>query len=248
MEGAVGIFSDKVIGLESWKKKAWPRREDPVDQKAHGFKHSTAPGGLAKAGLKFQGHIYKPNWLKRLSMWTLQGKSAAHFSEFINTLALARKPWRTQCFSSKCAGIWVSPLLSSSQRFPWCRTDILRLLENAGVEKTRLSQPPVQHLPKYIRVLPTATSSGLCHYMLDLLTFICKTYPPQSCASKSLKHIQPIFSNVSGLRVSLNPDTASISSLWTTHLRHMCRNLTKKKRGSVKRRNMHTWPSSLLHF
>lgn len=92
MEGAVGIFSDKVIGLESWKKKP-DHVEDPVDQKAQGFKHSTAPGGLAKAGLKFQGHIYKPNWLKRLSMWTLQGKSAAHFSrEFINTLALARKP------------------------------------------------------------------------------------------------------------------------------------------------------------
>lgn len=81
---------DKVIGLESWKKKP-DHVEDPVDQKAQGFKHLLLLG-LGKGWTQFQGHIYKPNWLKRLSMWTLQGKSAAHFSEFINTLALARKP------------------------------------------------------------------------------------------------------------------------------------------------------------
>lgn len=54
MEGAVGIFSDKVIGLESWKKKP-DRREDPVDQKAQGFKHSTAPGGLGKGWTQVPG-------------------------------------------------------------------------------------------------------------------------------------------------------------------------------------------------
>lgn len=89
---------------------------------------------------------------------------------------------------------------------------------------------------------------GSVTYMLDLLTFICKTYPPQSCASSLWSTSSPFFLTISRLRVSLNPDTASISSLWTTHLRHMCRNLTKKKRGSVKRRNMHTWPSSPLRL
>ena len=72
--------------------------------------------------------------------------------------------------------------------------------------------------------------------------------PPQSCASSLWSTSSPFFLTISRLRVSLNPDTASISSLWTTHLRHMCRNLTKKKRGSVKRRNMHTWPSSPLRL
>ena len=92
---------------------------------------------------------------------------------------------------------------------------------------------------------------GSVTYTLDLLTFICKTYSP--CPSSPVpaslcSTASPFFLTISGLRVSLNPDTASISSLWTTHLRHMCRNLTKKKRGSVKRRNMHTWPSSPLHL
>lgn len=117
MEGAVGIFSDKVIGLESWKKKPDQCERTPCRSESTGIQTLYCSWGLAKAGLKFQGHIYKPNWLKRLSMWTLQGKSAAHFSEFINTLALARKPWRTQCFSSKCAGIWVSSVMSSANVF-----------------------------------------------------------------------------------------------------------------------------------
>lgn len=185
-------------------------------------------------------------------MWTRQENPDAHFSEFINALAFALKPWRTQCFSSKWAGIWVSPLLSSSQRFPWGRTDILRLLDDAGVEKTRLSQPPMPHLPKYICVLSVATSSGLCHlyaWFIDIyLQDLFPLPPPVLCQQVSEAHPAHFFLTISGLRVSLNPDTASISSLWTTHLRHMCRNLTKKKRGSVKRRNMHTWPSSPLHL
>lgn len=95
-----------------------------------------------------------------------------------------------------------------------------------------------------LSLMPPSLDSVI--YLLDF--FVPSLIPKSLWSTSSL-----LFLTVSGLSVSLNPKTASISSHWTTHLRNMCRNLTnttkrKKKKGRVKRRNMCAWSYSLLHL
>lgn len=54
----------------------------------------------------------------------------------------------------------------------------------------------------------------------------------QSCSKRALKPIQTFF--LKWTQSFLNPHSASISSLWTTHLRNMCRNLTSKTKKEQK--------------
>lgn len=56
--------------------------------------------------------------------------------------------------------------------------------------------------------------------------------PSQSCSKRALKPVQTFF--LKWTQSFLNPDSASISSLWTTHLRNMCRNITNKTKKGQK--------------
>lgn len=69
----------------------------------------------------------------------------------------------------------------------------------------------------------------LCHICPSTFTSISNA-TSTVLFQKSLKHIQNFFSNYKWTHSFLNPDTASISSHWTTHLRNMCRNLKNKKK------------------
>lgn len=53
-----------------------------------------------------------------------------------------------------------------------------------------------------------------------------------SCSKKALKPVQTFF--LKWTQSFLNPDSASISTFWTTHLRNMCRNLTNKTKKEQK--------------
>lgn len=87
-----------------------------------------------------------------------------------------------------------------------------------GAEQTSLGSWAIQGLKRQkVFTSSHAASARIlsdpsqCH-LFWALSFICLTYP-QSCSIKSLKHIQTFFLTVSRLRVSLNPETASVSSL-----------------------------------
>lgn len=92
------------------------------------------------------------------------------------------------------------------------------------MEKMKLSHCPTSYLSRYFLI-------HLQRHLFWALSFTFLNLSPV-LFPKSCKHIQS-FLTISGLKVSLNPE--SLSLLWTTHLRNMCRNLTttRPKRGDV---------------
>lgn len=94
---------------------------------------------------------------------------------------------------------------------------------------TEPTRPPVQHRRLQAPGQFEDGKDSVC-------TASCATSAPmsgpsanatsQSCPKGALKAVQTFF--LKWTQSFLTPDSASISSLWTTHLRNMCRNITKK--------------------
>lgn len=129
----------------------------------------------------------------------------AHFPELLNALALAPKPRRTPRFPTKLAP-------TSSLCCHGANT-------SPGAEQTSLGSRTIRGWKR-----SCATSAQTFGPIADATS--------QSCSKKTLKPVQTFF--LKWTQSFLNPDSARISSLWTTHLRNMCRNLTNKTKEEQK--------------
>lgn len=124
-------------------------------------------------------------------------------------------------------------MLSFSQHFSPAQSRHLQALGQSRDGKDSLHIPLCHICSKTSRPISSATSPVLFQ--------------------KAFEAHPDLLSDRKWTQSFLNPDAASVSPLWTTHLRNMCRNLTnktkrKKEKGSVKRRNMSTWPYSPLRL